>query len=298
MQLNSFAMKSKSVSSLIALALLLVASGTLVHAQVAPAATAPAPAAPAANLDTSGTIYEPFTIRLGGFLLSNINTTLSLSNSSGQVGDEIDFVNALGGKDSLNVFRADAEWQFAAKHKVQLAFFDINLEASKSISKEIHWGDQVFPVNATLNSQFKTTVYKLNYGYIFHKTAKHEVSFLAGLHITSITTGLSMPNLGKAEKVSVTAPLPVFGFEWKAQLAEKLTSYMSYQYFGLSYDDKYKGSLSDFQALLDYHFTPNWSLGAGFNRYVMNARVKSERDLELKLKHNYNGLLLFVSTSF
>jgi hypothetical protein len=90
----------------------------------------------------------------------------------------------------------------------------------------------------------------------------------------------------------------VFGFEWKAQLAEKLTSYVSYQYFGISLDDKYKGHLSDFQALLDYHFTPNWSLGAGFNRYVMNATVKGDRGMELKLKHNYNGLLLFISTSF
>ena len=296
MQPSRFAIKSNSYR--LAFALLLIASVPLAQAQVAPAATAPAAAAPAPALDTSGTIYEPFTIRLGGFLISSIKTTLSLSTSNGQVGDEIDLVKTLGGKDSLNVFRADAEWHFAAKHKVQLAYFDINMEASKSISKEIHWGDQVYPVNSTLNSQFKTTVYKLNYGYIFHKSAKHEVSFLAGLHITSITTGLSLPNVGKAEKVSVTAPLPVFGFEWKALLAEKLTSYVSYQYFGLSVDDKYKGHLSDFQALLDYHFTSNWSLGAGYNRYVLNASVKGDRGLELKLKHNYNGLLLFVSTSF
>jgi hemolysin activation/secretion protein len=289
----------KTNPRLISLALLLVASVSLARAQVTPAATAPAPVAATPALEpAAGTTYDPFTLRLGGFLLSSINTKLTLSAGNGAAGTEVDFVNALGGSDSANVFRADGEWRFATKHKVQLSFFDISLNASRSISTSINWGDQVFPINTVITSSFKTTVYKLNYGYIFYQTPTQEVSFLAGLHITRFSTSLGASSLGKVESASATAPLPVFGFEWKSQLSDKLSSQVSYEYFGLSIDNKYSGNLSDFQAMLEYHFSPNWSLGAGYNRYVLNAKVKMRLQSELRLRHNYNGLMLFVSTRF
>ena len=190
---------------------------------------------------------------------------------------------------------------------MQLSYFDIDRNASKAIDHTINWGDQSYTVNTTLHSEFQQIVTKLNYGYTFYRNDAHtqEVNGLIGFHITKLKASISASNSGMAEGGDITAPLPVIGLEWKARLSDKLTSYVAYEYFGLSLeDDKYSGSLSDFQAMLEYHLWRHWSLGGGYNRYTSRASVTSDRStasgekLKLSARHNYNGLMLFVTTSF
>jgi hypothetical protein len=279
---------------------------TSARAQAAGAAgPAPDQAVAAQPADQSATTLpaalperDRFSLRLGAFLLSSIETTLSLSDSNGQIGDNVDFGRTLGADDSLNVFRADAEWNFAAKHKVQFSYFDINLTSKKVIDTSFEWGDQVYPVSATVNSHFNTTVYKLDYGYTFYRNQTHEINGLIGVHVTQFETGIGLDGTAVAENFSATAPLPLFGVEWKARLSEKLTSQVAYSYFGISLDDRYSGNLSDFQALLDYSLSRHWSVSAGYNRYTLRASVKGSRGRELTMRHSYNGLMVFLSTNF
>jgi hypothetical protein len=285
----------------------LVLAASSASAQVTTAET-PAPAAPAAPVPVSS---EPdpnrFAIRLGGFFLSSINTRLSLTDASGHGGQQVDFGRDLGGRDNLSLFRADAEWQFATNHKIQFSYFDIDRNASKVIDHTINWGDQSYPVNTTLHSEFQQIVSKLNYGYTFYRNATHtqEVTALIGFHITKLKADLSASSSGLAEGASVTAPLPILGLEWKARLSDKWTSFVAYEYFGLSLENnKYTGSLSDGQAMLEYRLSHHWSLGGGYNRYTSRASVTSERSttsgeqLKLSVRHNYNGLMLFLAARF
>lgn len=273
-------------------------AGLSAQAQVVSAAAATPTAPPSAAVATPEADAKDFTVRVGGFFLSSIKTTLSLTDAAGNGGQEVDFSKDLGGENSLNLFRFDAEWRFASKHKVQFAYFDIDRSTSRTINKEINWGDQVFPINTTVTAGFRTAISKLNYAYSFYRNAAQtqEINGLIGFHISRLEASLGT-NSGKAEGVSVTAPLPVFGLEWNARLTDKLSSQVAYTYFGLSVDDKYSGNLSDFQAVLEYQVHRNWSVGGGYNRYTMRASAESDR-LKLTMRHNYNGLLLFVSARF
>ncbi len=286
-------------------AVMLACAARPASAQVVPATTC-APDQPAATVDVTDPDQDRFTIRLGGFFLSSINTTISLTDASGHGGQQIDFSRDLGGRDNLSLFRADAEWRIASRHKIQASYFDIDRKATKTISTTINWGDQTYPVNTTLHSEFQTIVSKLNYGYTFYRndTSTQELTGLIGFHITKMKVNVGATASGNNEGADVTAPLPVIGLEWKAQLSAKLTSYVAYEYFGISVDDsKYKGSLSDFQAVVEYHLWRHWSLGGGYNRYTSRASATSEETaggqaLKLSAKHNYNGLMLFISTNF
>jgi hypothetical protein len=302
----SFPMKfiSCQLFSVCAVGLVLAASSA--SAQVTTTETE-APAAPAAPVPVSSEADpDHFAIRLGGFFLSSIRTRLSLTDASGHGGQQVDFDRDLGGRDNLNLFRADAEWQFATNHKIQFSYFDIDRTATKVIDHTIDWGDQTFPVSTTLRSEFQQMVSKLNYGYTFYRNATHtqEVTGLIGFHITKLKADLSASSSGLAEGASVTAPLPILGLEWKARLADKWTSYVAYEYFGLSLDNKYTGSLSDVQAMVEYQLSHHWSLGGGYNRYTSRASVTSERStssdeqLKLSLRHSYNGLMLFLAAHF
>ena len=285
--MNSLTKKLRLTSAGVVLASLCAGGQIASAASSSPAVASAAPAP------------DAFTFRLGGFAVSNIKTELALSTSNGQVGDKIEFAKNLGGDDSLNVFRFDGDWRFAAKHKLQLTYYDINMDASKIITGAIKWGDVIYPVNTTINSKFQTTIYKLNYAYTFYRNQTHEINGQIGAHITSIEAGLSSTNVPKREGVSVTAPLPVIGLEWNAKLSDQFSTKVSYQYFGVSLeDDKYSGNLSDFLAVVDYRFHRNWTVGGGYNRYVIKAAVKGDRPVKLDLKHQYNGLILYVGVNF
>ncbi len=298
-------MKSTTRHSLAVLAAGFALAVSPASAQVTTADTSTPATAAAPTLAAPAEEPDRFAIRLGGFFLSSINTRLSLTDASGHGGTEVDFSRDLGGRDNLTLFRADGEWQIAANHKIQMSYFDIDRNASKVIDHTINWGDQTYTVNTTLRSEFQTAVTKLNYGYTFYRNdaRTQEVTGLIGFHITKFKANLSASASGIAEGGDVTAPLPVIGLEWKARLTDKLTSYVAYEYFGISLDDKYKGSLSDFQAMLEYHVWRHWSLGGGYNRYTSRASVTSDRSingeqLKLSMRHNYNGLMLFLATHF
>jgi hypothetical protein len=243
---------------------------------------------------------DKFDIRLGGFALQDIKTSMRLDGSNGQIGDNVDFEKTLGGDDNLTVFRVDADWRFAPKHRVQFAYFDIDMSASKTLSANINWGDDVYPVNARVDSGLRTSVYKLNYAYSFYRNQNHEVAGQIGAHITKIEAFIGLPSAGKKEGGDVTAPLPVIGLEWKAKLGEKWFSQVSYQYFGVSLeDDKYSGDLSDFLAVVNYRLSRHWYVGGGFNRYVLNAELQgTNKKLKFTLKHEYNGFILHLGANF
>src|SRR6478736_8145662 len=297
-------MKSTARQIFVVCAAVLTLAASSASAQVATTpAPATAPAQPAAPV-TEVADTDKFHIRLGGFFLSSINTRLSLTDESGNGGQQVDFSRDLGGRDNLTLFRVDAEWQFAANHKVQLSYFNIDRTASKVIDHTINWGDQSYPISTTLHSEVQQIVSKLNYGYTFYRNAARtqEVTGLIGFHITKLKVDVGATGTNLAEGGDVTAPLPIIGLEWKARLSDKITSYVAGEYFGLSLDDKYKGSLSDFQAMLEYKLSRHWSLGGGYNRYTSRASVTSERStssgeqLKLSVRHNYNGLMLFLAT--
>lgn len=239
-----------------------------------------------------------FDLSFGGFVLTNIRTTVSLSPTNGSGGTDVDFNNQLGVSSSATVFRADAEWRFAQHHKLEASWFSIKQDSTHTLDRTINWGDQVYPVTATVNSHFNNDVYKLDYGYVFYSENGNEWAALIGAHITRTEVGIGLASGASAQNFSVTAPLPVLGLEWKGQFSEKWSAKVSLEYFGLSLEDnKYSGHLTDFLAVTDYRLTDHWSIGGGYNRFDFTAKLKSDR-VEFKGKRSYNGLLFFVAAHF
>lgn len=259
-------------------------------------ATAPARAAdPATPVEAFPN--EKFTLRLGAFLVTDIDTTIGLRTDGGMGGDIISFGDTLGGETSVNVFRADADWYVSGPHLVQGAWYDINLTGHRSISREIEWGDEVFPINATVDSEFRTQIYKLSYGYTFHRSQKHEFTGLIGAHVMSLETSLAATNLGKVERFDVTAPLPAFGLGWTAHWTPRFQTRAVVQYFGISYEDKIEGQFIDLLLAAEYRINKNFSAGVGYNYFDLD--VDAHRGpLTLSLTNSYNGFLIYLGAHF
>lgn len=243
---------------------------------------------------------DTVSLKLGMFMVTDINTKLSLRTDSGGGGTLIDFGDTLGGETSADIFRFDVNWTIKGPHHLLGSWYDINLDGHRVIDRQINWGDQTYPVNATVDSSFDTSIYKISYGYTFRRGQMHEYSALVGLHVMRLGTRLSLAGSSSSastEGFDVTAPLPAFGLAWTAHWTDRIQTQAIIQYFGISLDDKIEGHFMDFLVSAEYRLSKHFSLGAGFNRFDLDVDA-TRGPLTLSLENTYNGFLLYVGAHF
>src|SRR5262252_348700 len=128
-------------------------------------------------------LTQPFYAALGSFIL-NSDTKVELDGQS-QRGDKINWEDTFGGGNSTR-FRIDAYWRFAEKHKVRALWFNSSRSNTRTLDRDIRWGDEVFPVNARTDGKFQFDIYELAYEYAFLRRENYELSATAGLHYAEL----------------------------------------------------------------------------------------------------------------
>jgi hypothetical protein len=240
---------------------------------------------------------DRFMLRLGGYAVGNAETTVRLDANKLPIGTNINFSKDLGGETSATVGRLDGLYRFNDKHGVGFAWYALKFTGLKTLSRDINWGDQTFPINARADSEIKLDVYKLNYQYSLFHNEKAELGVLLGLHVMQSSAGISAVGINKSQSESVTAPLPVWGLFGAYNFTPRFSAYYNYQMFFINYDDRIKGGLQDFLVGLEYRVLRNVALGAAYNRFSLNGESKGDATT-LYFDTNWNGGLLYAAVYF
>jgi len=245
---------------------------------------------------------DTFKVRLGGYLLSDNETTISATTSA-LVGAKINLKDDLGMDTKTNVFRVDGHYRFNDAHKIEFAYYSLNTSGSNEISKDIEFEGKIYQAGAKVSSFLDMDIYKLNYAYSFYHNEKVELSIGAGLHIMDINTGLSgsatVPGVPTEtfteESISVLAPLPVIGFDLDYAVTPRFHVRGSIDYFGLSID-QYSGSFTDVLISADYQVFDHFGMGMGLN--VTNLDVKVDSNTKYELNQSITGFLAYLSYNY
>lgn len=246
-------------------------------------------------------LTQPFYAALGSFIL-NSDTKVRLDGQA-ERGDKIDWEETFGGADTTR-FRIDAYWRFAEKHKVRALWFNSSRESTRTLNRDIHWGGEVFPVDASVKGRFAFDIYELAYEYAFLRRPNYEVSASAGLHYTQLEIGMSAKasaNGGVIEgdiskKGNVGAPLPAFGLRGMWGLPHDLWLDASAQFFALSINE-YSGNLQDYRVALVWQPKTWLGLGLGYNHFGVNVDIDKDR-FKGSLNWTYRGPMIFYSGAF
>jgi hypothetical protein len=240
---------------------------------------------------------DRFMLRLGGYAVGNAETTARLDSNRVPAGVYVDFADNLGGETSTTAGRVDGLYRVNEKHGVGFSWYALKFNGSRSLDRDINWGDQTFPVNARANSEIKLEVYKLNYQYSLFHDEKVELGVLGGFHVMRTSVGISAIGINRSQDESVTAPLPVLGTFAEYKFTPRFSAYFNYQFFFITYDDRIKGALQDFLVGLEYRVLRNVALGAAYNRFALDIKSKGDATT-LYLNTNWNGGLLYASIYF
>lgn len=251
---------------------------------------------------------DKWRINIGDMLVTDFSTQMQIGHSDRRLSALIDTDNTLGLKEETNVFRLDGYYRFNEKHSIDFSYFRVKSNGERTTNREFDWNDYTIGANASVQSYFNMSVYKLNYGYSFYHNEKVELMLTAGLHMTSIDLGLSAQgtitdNNGNViaslnnESESTTLPLPVFGFKGEYTIInDALFVSFKTEVFALKFED-YSGSLATNTLQFDYRFYKGYGIGIGYN--VNNIKVEHEGSgTQYKVENNLAGAMLNLSYTY
>ena len=234
-------------------------------------------------------------ISLGVFVTDRDSTT-RIDLSSLDRGTEVDLESDLGLDSSDSVFRLDGYYRFNERHRLDFSWFDLSRSATTVLERDIEWGETLFPVDATVESDFDLNIYKLAYTWSFLHREKGFLGLTAGLYVADIDLNLHGETVNLFESNAVTAPLPVVGLRGRYDFTDRFSFIASGELFALEYDS-FDGELIDLYAGLDYALSDRFTVGIGLNSVKLDISVDDE-DLMGDLDWEYDGALIRVMIKF
>jgi len=254
--------------------------------------------------------WPTFEVRVGGALLTNFHTDLSLSIEGTDIGEDVDFEDELGFQGTANIFRADASYHFGRRHQINLSYFDIRRNSGRRLDTEIDWGDETYPIGADINSFFDTKVLKVTYQWNFLAEDTWSLGAAIGVHWIGLSTGISAEvNVGgSAGQVDQSAdfnqgvPFPVLGLHADWRVTDWLKLYGGADFLWVQFGQA--GSLTGIEGYLidaivgaEAMVLGPVGLGVGYNYFELSADFEKDR-LTLGGDYRYQGLLLFGTLAF
>lgn len=253
-------------------------------------------AAPVLAQDIPGhpALQDRFWLGAGAFF-PQTNTQASLTSNRTGVGTTIDLEQTMDLERSKTVPTFVGRWRIGERWRIDAEYFQLNRSSERVVDRDITWGDQTFPLNASVATKFDFSDLRVSAGYSFFRRQDKELGVGLGLHMAAYDISLSGAN-GGTQGEDVLAPLPVLSIYGQFALTETWAVGARLDRFSLSYD-KFEGSLTSLALDLLYQPFRHVGFGAGYRALAIRAEVEGD-NATLRLRQTFQGPLLFMNASF
>ena len=250
----------------------------------------------------SGKPWKKFSISVGGFV-NAMDSSVRLGTKN--VGIEVDVEDALGFDTTTAVFRINTFWRFKKnlRHRVDLNWFAIRRDGSKTLIEDFEIGDTVFPVNTVIESNFDIDVIRAAYSYSFFQDDRMDLAVAGGLFIMPISFKISASGVFEGEEnTDITAPLPTLGVRFDFSITPKWLLRNHFDIFYLQISD-FKGGIMSFGSAIEWLPFKHVGFGFGIDSFRLGVEAENDDnypgvDFSGNIKFNYFGAVLYVKAFF
>jgi opacity protein-like surface antigen len=248
---------------------------------------------------------ESFRLDLGGFF-QNFDTTVQRYKSDGTPGTEFN-LGEIGGDENETTFRLDGMWRFGRHGNLQFGYRGWSNSNSRILDRDIEWGDTVYHVGAQVEHKLKQNVASLYYGYSFLNDGELEFGLMLGVsayfNSLSLSASASVGGSGggttgasAADEENFVAPIPAFGGYFNFTLLPRFFVRARAKGLPKITISGYSASMVDALGGLEYFFTRNVGLGAGYEY----TKLTFEHPVEdgIRITQSYSGFLGYLSIAF
>ena len=259
-------------------------------------------AVPVAAQGVSEPLFDRFNFKLEGSFV-DLTTTIRLDSEYLGEGTELRFEDDLGLSNGEVVPSLSFEWQVGRRHRLGVRWQDVDRDSTAQALTEIHWGDEIIPIEANISLGFDITTYAVDYTYYPWIKERWAGGFGIGFRVLDITTALAVDEIELEEQVNASAPLPYINFEYRRMLGEHWRMKA-----GLGWLDVTVGDISGSQYIgrlaFEYITGKLWGFGAAVNLSSVDvdwdvlAGGEDQADLSGHVELGINDVSLYVRIRF
>ena len=236
---------------------------------------------------------EKFMIRLASYSVRNADTDMTVL-SDDNIGTGFSYADDLGGDTRTVVPRLDMYYRFNDRHRIEFSNFKYERDGRQLLAIDIDIEDQTYSIGETVVSDITYELLKIGYGYSFYHSNEVELSFTAGLNITSYDFNFELADGSEADSSRVTAPMPMFGLRMSYAINPRWSLHYLTETFFIEVGDSLEGAFLAYELDMQYRFSNNFTLGFGFSRFSMDLDANDD-DWNGKIADSHRGVLLFAS---
>ena len=244
---------------------------------------------------------DKWKFELGGYFPS-INTELQIDGIEID-GDDLDLEDKLGFDDSDALWRLEGYWRFFKRHRLNFGYYQFNRDASITLDEEIEIGDEIFPINARVNSELNLGFFSFDYMYSYFQGEKWELSAGLGAYWVDFEFSAAGCVLDCDEEpdeffesTDFNGPLPYLKLAFEYYITPKWLAIIKGGFFALEVSD-IDGTLLNLGAKIEYQFTKTFGLGLGYDGFRIDVTAK-DGDLRSDIVYRYHGIQAYGILKF
>jgi hypothetical protein len=259
-------------------------------------------AVPAAAQGVYDPLFDRFNFKLEGSAVG-LKSVIRLDSEYLGEGTELHFEDDLGLSGGEVIPSLSFEWQVGRRHRLGVRWQDIDRSSTAQALTEIHWGDEIIPIEANIGLAFDITTYAVDYTYYPWIKERWAGGFGLGFRVLDITAVLRVDEIELDQDVNASAPLPYVNFEYRRKLSEKWRLKA-----GIGWLDVTIGDISGSQYIgrlaFEYQTRKRWGFGAAINLSSVDVdwegleREDGQNELSGHIDFDIDDISLYVRIRF
>ena len=258
----------KSIGRLILSAAGAIAAASLLSVPALGQPAKPLRTAHASAFERYGGVADHVNVRGGPFFATH-QTLARVDSGQLGTGTLVDFEGDLGLETSTETARFDGYLRLGRRHQLRAGYISLSRGASAQLNQQIQWGNDVFDVNAGVDTQVNLVLVPLSYRFAVVKSDRVDFGLSAGVFALFADASVAAPSAGINGAESANFPLPVLGADIDIALAPRVFLVGGGDYFRLSLD-QVDGSWSEFRGGLEVFLNRNVGVGAVYRQVNLN----------------------------
>jgi hypothetical protein len=223
-------------------------------------------AVPAEAQSTYGPLFDKFNLQIEASWI-NIDTEIRLDSEVLGEGTTVNFEN-LGLAADKTIPTLAFQWQISKRHRVGVRWQNIDRTSTTQVDEEIHWGDEIIPVDATLDLGIDITQFYVDYAFYPWVKERWAAGFGLGFRWIDLNTKFAWEGANVAEDggsdTAASAPLPYLYFEYRRLFSDHWRFLTGLGWLSVKVGD-IDGTQWVGHVGIEYLAGDRWSFGAGFN---------------------------------
>jgi hypothetical protein len=242
---------------------------------------------------------------VAGWFLPSFGTDVRFDGTT-EAGDDVNLDDDLGIDRDQSGVLLGFEWRMADRHRLGASWSSFSQNGERVFDEELTIGDETFPVNAVVRTDWQLDLIPITYSYSFIKREKDELAGTFGIHLDRVSirvraeTSATGQVLDLQSDHSADLPLPLIGLRYDHHFSDSWSAGVTAAFFSIEFGESTaggKGSLYNARVYGEYRFNGRYGAGLAIDAFSLDLDA-TKNNFEGSYEYDYWGPQLYLTARF